>query len=184
MDLDDLLDDVDMSTLKSKPVDKVAAKNTSTKPVTTESAKTDAKKELISSEIRPWLAASANVPKETREKWTRMAKTDSTAELCSKFQRSSAYNEWDNSSSAKRGVNKCLQELVRNSLSKSDINEAKISKIMTLINPVTDSENGKQLTTAFTKQLIKDLRIDLIDDPNYNPNVFKNLAQALINEKS
>jgi hypothetical protein len=182
MNLDDLLDDVDMGALKSKPVDKTIAKNAPTKPGSEKVE--EVKRELIASEIRPWLASSANVPKETREKWTRMAKTDSATELVSKFQRSAAYNEWDNSSSSKRGVNKCLQDLVRNSLTKSNISEAKIAKVMTLVNPVTDSENGKQLTTAFTKQLIKDLRVDLISDPNYDPTVFKNLAQALLVEKS
>jgi len=181
MDLDDLLDDVDISTLKSKPVEKVAVKNTPTKPGTEKAE--DGKKELIVSEVRPWLAASANVPKETRERWTRMVKTDSATELVSKFQRSAAYSEWD-SATSKRGVNKCLQDLVRNSLSKSNIPEAKIAKVMTLVNPVTDSENGKHLTNAFTKQIVKDFRVDLMSDPNYDPTVFKNLAQAMQLEKS
>lgn len=181
MDLDDLLDDVDMSTLKSKAVEKVIVKNTTTKP--TVEKVDDAKRKLIASEVRPWLAASANVPKETREKWTRMVKTDSAAELVSKFQRSSAYSEWD-SSSSKRGVNKCLQDLVRNALTKSNLTEAKVARVMTLVNPVTDGENGKQLNCAFTKQIIKDFRVDLISDPNYDPTIFKSLAQAMLVEKS
>lgn len=182
MDLDELLNDVDISTLKTKPVDKVAVKNTPTQPGTEKPVEA-AFKELISSEVRPWLAASALVPKDTRERWTRMVKTDSATELVSKFQRSSAYSEWDNHSS-KRGVNKCLQDLVRNALSKSNLPEAKIAKVMTMVNPVTDTENGKQLTNAFTKQIIKDFRVDLIADPNYDPAVFKNLAQAMLVEKS
>ena len=182
MDLDNLLDDVDMSALESKPVNKsksVPAKETSasnSKPV-------EGKQELITSEVRPWLAASANVPKETRERWTRMVKTDSDAELVSKFQRSSAYGEWE-SSNTKRGVNKCLQDLVRSSINKSDLTEAQMSKVMTFVNPVTDSEHGKQLTQAFTKQIIKDFRVDLISDPNYDPAQFPNLAKALLVEKS
>ncbi len=66
MDLDDLLDDVDMSALKSKPVEKVVAKNAPTKPGSEKVE--EVKRELIASEIRPWLASSANVPKETRER--------------------------------------------------------------------------------------------------------------------
>jgi hypothetical protein len=181
VDLDDLLNDVDLSALKTKAVDKIAVKNTPTKPGTEKTG--EANKELIASEVRPWLAASANVPKETRERWTRMVKTDSGAELVSRFQRSSAYSEWDTSSS-KRGVNKCLQDLVRNALSKSNLPEAKVARVMTMVNPVTDSENGKHLTNAFTKQIIKDFRVDLMSDPNYDPSVFKNLAQAMTVEKS
>ena len=182
MDLDDMLDDVDISSLKAKAVDKSVAKNTPTKPGV--ETIQEVKRQLISSEIRPWLASSANVPKETREKWTKMAKIDIEAELASKFQPSSAYAEWDANSKTKRGVNKCLQDLVRNTLAQSALGEAKSSKIMTLVNPVTDSDNGKQLNAAFTRQLVKDLRVDLISDPNYDPTVFKNLAQALANEKS
>lgn len=182
MDLDDLLDDVDISSLKSKAVEKVAVKNTPTKPGTEKVE--EVKRELLSSEVRPWLASSANVPKETREKWTKMVKIDVETEFVSKFQRSSAYNEWDAPTSSKRGVNKCMQDLVRSTLSKCSLPESKVSRVMTMINPVTDSENGKQLTAAFTRQLIKDLRFDLISDPNYDPAVFKNLAQALVNEKS
>jgi hypothetical protein len=183
MDLDDLLDDVDISALKSKAVEKVATKNIPTKPGS-EKVPEEAKKELFTSEIRPWLASSANVPKETREKWTKMAKIDIEAELVSKFQRSAAYSEWDAAPNAKRGVNKCLLDLVRSSLQSSSLTESQIQKVLTLVNPVTDSEHGKQLNLAFTKQIIKDLRVDLTSDPNYDPLVFKNLAQALVNEKS
>lgn len=182
MDLDDLLDDVDISSLKSKAVEKAAPKNAPTKPGNEKVE--EVKRELFTSEIRPWLASSANVPKETREKWTKMAKIDIEAELPSKFQRSAAYSEWDAAPNAKRGVNKCLLDLVRTSLSSSSLTDAQVQKVLTLVNPVTDSEHGKQLNLAFTKQIIKDLRFDLISDPNYDPAVFKNLAQALVNEKS
>lgn len=182
MDLDDLLDDVDMSALKSKAVEKVAPKNVPTKPGSEKVE--EVKKELFTSEIRPWLASSANVPKETREKWTKMAKIDIEAELVSKFQRSSAYSEWDAVPNAKRGVGKSLLDLVRSSLVSSNLTETQIQRVLTLVNPVIDSEHGKQLNLAFTKQIIKDLRVDLISDPNYDPVVFKNLAQALVNEKS
>ncbi len=182
MDLDDLLDDVDMSALKSKAVEKAAPKNVPTKPGSEKVE--EAKKELFSSEIRPWLAASANVPKETREKWTKMTKIDIEAELVSKFQRSAAYQEWDAAPNAKRGVAKSLQDLVRSSLSSSSFTETQIQKVLALVNPVIDTEHGKQLNVAFTKQIIKDLRVDLISDPNYDPAVFKNIAQALASEKS
>jgi hypothetical protein len=183
MDLDDLLDDVDMDTLKTKAVDKVA-KKAPVKAAPAPEKVEEVKKELISKEIRPWLASSANVNKETREKWTKMAKIDGEAELTSKFLPSSAYAEWDTNANTKRGVNKSLQELVRTTLNSCAFGEPKSTKVATLVNPVTDSEHGKLICNAFTKQLVRDLRCDLTTDPNYDPTVFKNLAQVLANEKS
>jgi hypothetical protein len=180
MDLDELLDDVDMSTLKSqavKPSAKAAAKKAQKFE---EKPKPVQKVELLSKEIRPWLAASANCPKELRDKWTKMVKVDTEAELCSKLQPSSAYCEWgDPATIPKRGVNKSLQELVRTAAARSGLSEQQATKIVTLVNPVTDSERGAQLNAAFTKELIRDLRVDLTADPNYDPRVYTNLAAAL-----
>jgi len=139
---------------------------------------------LFSGDIRPWIAASANAPKDLRDRWTTMIKVDTQCEALSKFQPSTAYSDWDipasTTSKSNRGVNKCLQELIRTSASKCGIDEVKISKILLMVNPVTDSENGMQLQIAFTKQLVRDLRVDLTSDPNYDPKVFKSLANALV----
>lgn len=188
MDLDDLLDDVDISALKSKEID-ATVKSKAKTPAAIDAGKVKSaqtKNAMINSDIRPWIAASANAPKELRDKWTKMIKIDTEAELLSRFQPSIAYCDWDSQANPKnnRGVNKCLQELVRTTITKCNIDESKASKIMTLINPVTDSENGKHLQLAFTKQLIKDLRVELTSDPNYDPKVFKNLANALVLARS
>lgn len=199
MDLDDLLDDIDIDTLQgttsSIPSSTAAKGNSNSKAVTTAvkgnltqpnrtatTTKTAAR--LFSGDIRPWIAASANAPKDLRDKWTSMIKVDTQCEALSKFQPSTAYSDWDipatTTSKSNRGVNKCLQELIRSSASKCGIDEVKSSKILQMVNPVTDSENGMQLQIAFTKQLVRDLRVDLTSDPNYDPKVFKSLANALV----
>lgn len=190
MDLDDLLDDVDIDSLKPKIVEKprndtrINSKIIVKESINKNQDNNAAKSQIVSNEIRPWLASSANVPKDTREKWTKLIKTDCDTEILSKFQPSAAYGEWDSTNQSKRGVGKCLQELVKATIAKCSLDESKAQRIMALINPVTDSENGKQLQLAFTKQLLKDLRFDITSDPNYDPVVFKNLSQALANEKN
>ena len=200
MDLDDLLDDIDIDTLQARqgtasniPTAAAAKGSANSKAVTTANlpqpnrttttAKTTTAR-LFSGDIRPWIAASANAPKELRDRWTTMIKADTQCEALSKFQPSTAYSDWDipasTTSKSNRGVNKCLQELIRTSASKCGIDEVKISKILLMVNPVTDSENGMQLQIAFTKQLVRDLRVDLTSDPNYDPKVFKSLANALV----
>ena len=202
MDLDDLLDDIDIDTLQARqgttnsiPTAASAKGNSNSKAVTTTvksnltqptrtttTTKTSAR--LFSGDIRPWIAASANAPKDLRDRWTSMIKVDTQCEALSKFQPSTAYSDWDipgtTTSKSNRGVNKCLQELIRTSASKCGIDEVKTSKILLMVNPVTDSENGMQLQIAFTKQLVRDLRVDLTSDPNYDPKVFKSLANALV----
>jgi len=199
MDLDDLLDDIDIDTLQIKQgtassvpstTAKISSKSnavvrsTTVKGNLTQSNTTTSRTaRLFSSDIRPWIAASANAPKDLRDRWTNMIKVDAQCEVLSKFQPSTAYSDWDipaTTSKSNRGVNKCLQELIRTSATKCGIDEAKSSKILLMVNPVTDSENGMQLQKAFTKQLVRDLRVDLTSDPNYDPKVFKSLANALV----
>jgi hypothetical protein len=135
---------------------------------------------VISDDIKPWLASSANVPKDFREKWTKMVKVDNDTELSSKFQPSYAYRSWDAPVPVKNGINRGLQEIVKKSASQSDLDENKITRLLTLVNPVTDSANGKQLQLAFSKQLLTDLSADILSDPNYEEKRFPALAHHVI----
>jgi hypothetical protein len=134
---------------------------------------------VISDDIKPWLAASANVQKDFREKWTKMAKADTNTELSTKFQSSYAFRSWDGSVPVKNGINRSLQEIVKKSATQCDLDEAKTTRLLTLVNPVTDSENGKQLQSAFTRQLLTDLSTDVLADPNYDEKRFTALAAHL-----
>eukprot|EP01039_Chlorochromonas_danica_P000921 gene921-1003_t len=134
---------------------------------------------VISDDIRPWLAASANVPKDYREKWTKMAKIDVDAELTTKFQPSYAYRSWDGPAPAKNGINRSLQEIVRKAAIVSGLDENKSTRLLTIVNPVTDSENGKQLQAAFAKQLLEDYAGAIKQDSNYSPAQFPELAEAI-----
>jgi hypothetical protein len=208
MDLDDLLNEVDLNSLPiggskvrpaaagnlaSKKPQAVTAKNNDLDAIldaaitsnNLNAAKSDAdldnglKIRIVSDEIRPWLAASANVPKEFREKWTKMVKIDVDAELTTKFQLSYAYRLWDAPAPVKNGINRSLQEIVRKAATSSGIDEAKVNQLLTIVNPVTDSENGKQLQEAFVKQLLEDYGSAIKQDSNFSAAHFPALAEAI-----
>ncbi len=169
MSLDDMLDDAADSVLDKK---------------SQKSNNPDIDKELkiriVSDQIKPWLAFTANAPPELREKWTKMAKIDSETEIVSKFHPSSAYRSWDPTASSKLGVNKGLQDLVKKSANKCGIDEARTVKILAMLNPVTDSEHGKQLQAAFARQLVADLKGDIKADPNFSATRFPELSNAIV----
>lgn len=134
---------------------------------------------VVSEEIKPWLAFTANVQKDYREKWTKMAKADVETEISSRFQPSYAYRSWDGPVPVKNGINRSLQDIVKKAALVSKLDESKITRLLTLVNPVTDSENGKQLQAAFARQLINDYEKDIRNDPNYDATRFTALAAAL-----
>lgn len=177
-DLDDLIDDIDINKLKSKPTT-ATKKPAAASTASTNTASNNGAKNIVSNEIKPWLAASANVPKEFREKWTKMVKQDSNVEITSTLQPSHAFRGWDSTNVPKNGVSKCLQELVKVAANAADIDEIKTQRLLNLVNPVTDSENGKQFQKAFATQVLKDLRFEITSDPNYDREKFPNLARAL-----
>ena len=185
MDLDDLLDDIDIDALPSAPVNiKVNGNEKSNIPIQEIKHKvenTSSTASVISSDIKPWLAASANVPKEFREKWTKMAKVDCGATISSPFDVSNAYRLWDSSTSGgKVGIHKCLQELIRKAAQRCELDDNKLAKVLNLANPVTDGENGPKIQEAFAKQLITDLSSDILSDPNYDPDRFPALTLLLV----
>mmetsp|Transcript_16561 Transcript_16561/g.22798 ORF Transcript_16561/g.22798 Transcript_16561/m.22798 type:complete len:184 (-) Transcript_16561:44-595(-) len=182
MDLDDLLNDIDIHNLPTV-VSKETVKKVDIPKLPKPQVDTPKKSvaSLVSPEIKPWLAYSANVPKELREKWTKMANIDTNAQLSSPFDKSTAYRHWEASTSAnKAGIGKCLQELVRNAGQRCDLNDAQIAKILNLVNPVTDSENGPKIQAAFARQLMKDLSSDILSDPNYDPDRYPSLSMMLL----
>lgn len=189
MDLDDMLDDVDIDNLQGKnkevSLDDMlddAANSVLERKSQKKDPEIDQelKIRIISDQIKPWLAFTANAPAELREKWTKMAKIDSETEIVSKFHPSSAYRSWDPAASSRLGINKGLQDLVKKSANKCGIDEARTVKILAMLNPVTDSEHGKQLQASFARLLVADLKDDINSDPNYSATRFPELASAII----
>ena len=135
---------------------------------------------IVSDDVKPWLAASANVPKDIREKWTKMVKKDIDTEISTKFQPSYAYRTFDAPIPLKNGINRSLQEIVKRSAVTCELNDQKVAKLLTLVNPVTDSENGKQLQYAFAQQLLQDLSKDIKSDPNFDEKRFASLNSFLV----
>jgi protein required for attachment to host cells len=187
MNIDDLLDGIDFDTLESKAAPAVKAITKEATKLNNDDFDIDAglnklNKKVLSSEIKPWLASSANVPKELREKWTKMVKIDTECEFSNKFQKSHAYRNWEttnNQTSTKTNINKYLYELVKKSSVKCGLDEAKISKLTSVVNPVTDTENGKQLQRAFSRLLINELKNDIVHDVDYDIEKFSHLSSLL-----
>ena len=96
----------------------------------------------------------------------------------SEFNQSNAYLNWYNTKESKTGIEKCLQDLVRKTGSNSGLPDAKISKILQLINPVIDSEHGKQVQEAYARQIMKDFKGKILTDPNYDSARFTRVAAA------
>jgi hypothetical protein len=166
VDLDDILDSAAADVLPPKP------------------ESNPNKERVVTADIKPWLAYSANVPKNTRDNWTKISKIDSEADMPSNFQLSYAYRSWDSSSSGgaqSNGVNKCLQEMIRKTAFKCGIDDARTAKILSVVNPVTatDKDSVKQINRVFSRQIVTDMKEDIKMDPNYDAAKFPNLAAAM-----
>lgn len=167
LDLDDILDEAAKDVLPPKP------------PMHDPN-----KVRVVSADIKPWLAYTANVPRETRDKWTKLAKLDVETDMPSEFQLSYAYRSWDSGSQQSipsNGVNKCLQEMVRKTAYKCNIDDARTNKILSVVNPVSaiDKDMVNIINRAFSRQLVHELKDDILEDPNYDANRFPNLAKAM-----
>ena len=54
-----------------------------------------------------------------------------------------------------------------------------VSRLLATANPITDSESGQQLQKAYARQLISDLKSNILKDPNYSAGKFPNLAKMM-----
>ena len=136
------------------------------------------KKPAESAEIKPWLASTANVPPEFRDKWTSLVRNDLKASAASSFQPSYAYRTWWDPSGSPAS-NKVLQELVRRSAARCGFDDIKTAQLLVTANPITDSETGKTLQKKYAAQLIADLKDSIEKDPNYSADKFPSLAAAM-----
>eukprot|EP01035_Chromulina_nebulosa_P020651 gene20651-26774_t len=158
MNLDALLDDAANTVLE--PVSKPTA------PVT-----------AVPAEIKPWLASSANVPKEFRDKWNKYVKLDRNAKFVTRLQPSNSYRSLEN---LPINSSKLLNELIRKASTQLNYDDIKSSKIISIINPVTENDYSKFIQLAYAKQIINDLKSVIEADPNYDPIKYPNLAKALV----
>lgn len=121
MDLDDILDNV-----MSEPVVAVVAPKP---PVV--------KKPAESAEIKPWLASTANVPPEFRDRWTKLVRADLSAVAATPFQTSHAYRNWWEASGTPSS-NKVLLDLVRKAAAKCGLDDIQTAQLSNSSNPITD----------------------------------------------
>lgn len=130
----------------------------------------------VPAEIKPWLASSANVPKEIREKWTRFVKIDRNAKIMSRLQPSNSYRSWD---SPPLNTSRLLNDLVRKAATTKSFDEPKTSKFISILSPVVETEFSKQIQTAYAEKILSDVKEAVLNDPNYDASKFPNLARVL-----
>ena len=141
-DLDDLLDDIEIDHSLDEEEDADVAK------------------------IKPTLAA---LPDEMKMKWVKTMVEDMKADTSIKFMRSHEYRSWEDSKNIKKSVkpHRLLQDAIRNTCVKCNFDESKMSKLLNLVNPLI-SDSGKQLQDSYNKQLLSDLKKNVLSDPDYN----------------
>lgn len=162
MDLDALLNDTANTVLDSN------------KSAPAKSASTPAS--AVPQEIKPWLASSANVPKETREKWTKYVKLDRETKVISVLQPSNAYRSWD---TQPLNTSKLLTDLIRKTATTNSYDELKTSKILSVYQPVAETEFSKKIQVAYAEKIMSEMKDAILSDPNYNPEKFPNIARVL-----
>lgn len=160
MDLDAILDEAAETTFKPEPV--------------------VAKRKADPAEIKPWLASTALVTPQQRDRWNAMVRKDYEATATTKFLPSKAYQAGEPSATV--NTNKMLYDYVKTASARCQFDESKTSKLLSLVNPAADNDTVKQLQPAYRKQLLQTLKNDILSDPNYTPERFPHLAQALSQE--
>lgn len=166
MDLDAVLDAAADTMLDS-------SKSSASKPATAPTAVTSTS---VPAEIKPWLAFSANVPRETRDKWNTYVKNDRNATPATPFQPSNSYRSWD---SQPMNHSKLIHDLVKKAATQAGLDESKTQKLLTTFHPVTETDFSRQVQSSYYKQIIDDVSDSIVKDPNYDPQRFPHLAQFL-----
>ena len=99
--------------------------------VANEQFKAPAKKQEPA-EMKAWLAFTANVTPEIRDKWTSLVRKDLPATVMTRFQPSNAYRKWDSLSGTSSST-KLLQETIRAAASRAGLDETKTAKLLTMV---------------------------------------------------
>jgi hypothetical protein len=165
MDLDALLEEAAEVHFKAEPV-----------------VQTPKKKDP--SEIKPFLASTALVTQGLREKWSVYIRKDHRLHPVQKlnFLPSLSYQSGDIVVPAP-SCEKLLFDAVKASAAKCNLSEVKVSKLLAVVNPASDTEVGKRLKSAFIRAVIESLGSYATLDENYSPDKFPNLARLLVTEQ-
>ncbi len=137
----------------------------------------------IMNDVKPWLAFSSNVPQNKRDSWSKMVKVDALSELPVSCKASNTYYSWEKPGQAPVfGGERLLQELIRSAAMNSEIDEMKVTKLVNMVNSVTDAEGAAAIIQKnYREQLIKDISPIVKKDANFNAERFPNLAKAVNN---
>ena len=189
MDLDDMLDDIDLDAIESKPVgDEIlnsAANNVFFDDEKDDVGDDELLKQMEATELSAWTASISKISPSVREKWTAIVKADGKAINTSKLQPSYAYKLWNGDGDGTKpvsytpGVSRLLHELIRTSALKAGhIEEQKIAKLIAISDPLKGPK-GKTLNNLFSKQIIHDNEEAIKNDINYEKSKFPKMQDIL-----
>lgn len=192
MDLDDMLDDIDIDTIESKPTeDEIFAAASATITDNDDFGDDDLQAQMEMAELAEWTKAISDISQPIRDKWTNLVKVDNKTVNTNKMQPSYAYKMWNGySSNTKENVKSdsgaykpttstVLHEMIRKSCSKvGNIEETKIAKLIALTDPLK-GQTGRHINKEFSKEIVNDNKLIISNDCNYSEETFPNLKSAL-----
>lgn len=122
------------------------------------------------------------MPSSMADRWVAMVKADSrSTPPLNKLLPSACYRSWDAKEKiGSNGVSRACSDIVRSACVRSGFDDAKIAKLVALVNPL-EGESAQRMQKLYAKQLLGDLRKDVISDPNFtrDPTKFPNLRAVL-----
>jgi hypothetical protein len=160
-DLDNLLDDIEIEHEES---------DSPNIPVV------NVEEELQAPAFQDWQRVVEAIPEDIRKRWSSILVNDAHIALGPLLQHSDSYRSWDGQSPNHQSAPKLLQEAVRNACTKCAFDEKKTVALMALANPQNEAVTAQTLQTAYSKQILKDLKRLILSDPNYDENKFSRLA--------
>ena len=167
MDLDDLLDDIE---IPDDEESSSAAKKQPQPPTTNDDdLDSELSRQMEEQALLPFVQSLNNVPSSMADRWVAMVKADArSAPPSNKLLPSACYRSWDSKEKiSTHGVSRACSDIVRSACVKSGFDDAKIAKMVALVNPL-EGESAQRLQGLYAKQLLADLRKDVERDPNFN----------------
>lgn len=171
MDLDDLLDDVEIP--DDEEPSAVPSKHQ--QPATAdEDLDSELSRQMEEQALLPFVQSLNNVPSSMADRWIAMVKADArSAPPPNKLLPSACYRSWDSKDKiSSNGVSRACSDIVRSACVKSGFDDAKIAKMVALVNPL-EGESAQRLQGLYAKQLLSDLRKDIERDQNFTRDTAK-----------
>lgn len=166
--LDGITDDIDIDNLKSENIDDILDACVEDY---VQMNKSVASVKKIAND-NEWMKCTKHVPSTMRDRWNRCINEIPQDVEKSKFRNSYPYLNFDDEV-VHNAFNKGFKDTIINTCSKCGINESKSKFIY------SNLDGDSNLKKAILIQILRDVKHDILNDPNFEPSKFPNLDSAL-----